>query len=69
VADDGIGFEAERFRRTPASGGVGLLGMRERVAYHHGRLEVHSRPHAGVRITITIPLDEVVADGGAAARA
>jgi signal transduction histidine kinase len=68
LADDGVGFEAERFRRTPASAGVGLLGMREGVAYHRGRLEVHSRPQAGVRIIITIPLDAVVSEPDAVAQ-
>jgi signal transduction histidine kinase len=57
IADDGVGFDVERFRRTPSLGGVGLLGMRERVAYYHGRVDIRSRLHAGVRITLTIPLD------------
>ena len=57
VVDDGIGFEVGRFRRAPALAGVGLLGMRERVAYYHGELEIASRPRAGVRITVTVPID------------
>src|SRR5205823_6426925 len=40
VADDGVGFEIDRFRRTPSLAGVGLLGMRERVAYYHGELDI-----------------------------
>jgi signal transduction histidine kinase len=56
IADDGVGFDVERFRRTPALGGVGLLGMRERVAHFHGRIEIRSRPREGVRITLAIPL-------------
>lgn len=58
IADDGVGFDVERFRRTPALGGVGLLGMRERVAHFHGRIEIRSRPREGVRITLAIPLDD-----------
>lgn len=58
IADDGIGFDIERFRRTPAAGGVGLLGMRERVAYYRGHIEFWSRPQAGMRITLTIPIDD-----------
>lgn len=58
IADDGIGFDIERFRRTPASGGVGLLGMRERVAYYRGHIEFRSRPQAGMRIMLTIPIDD-----------
>jgi signal transduction histidine kinase len=56
IADDGIGFEVDRYRRRPALAGVGLLGMRERVAYFHGTLDIRSRPHAGVRITLRVPL-------------
>jgi two-component system, NarL family, sensor kinase len=57
IADDGVGFDVERFRRTPALGGVGLLGMRERVAHYHGQIDIRSRPAGGVRITLTLPLD------------
>lgn len=57
IADDGVGFDVERFRRTPAVGGVGLLGMRERVAHYNGRLDIRSGPAGGVHITVTVPLD------------
>ncbi len=60
IADDGVGFDVERFRRTPAAGGVGLLGMRERVAYYRGRIEIRSRPQAGVRITLSIPFEDLL---------
>jgi signal transduction histidine kinase len=53
-----VGFDIERFRRMPAAGGVGLLGMRERVAYYRGHIEFRSRPDAGMRITLTIPIDD-----------
>ncbi|HZP42051.1 MAG TPA: ATP-binding protein [Candidatus Binatia bacterium] len=56
IADDGIGFDVERLRRAPGLGGAGLLGMRERVAYYRGRIEIRSRPRAGVQILLTIPL-------------
>jgi len=67
VADDGVGFEVERFQRKPVLAGVGLLGMRERVAYYRGGLDIRSRPQAGARITVTIPLDAATTDGGAVA--
>jgi len=63
IADDGVGFDSERMRRTTPNG-VGLLGMRERVAYHHGWIDVRSRPREGVRITLSIPID---GDGAAPA--
>ncbi len=65
IADDGIGFDVERFRRKPAVGGLGLLGMRERVAHYGGHIDIRSRPQAGVRITLTIPIERAgSADGG-----
>ena len=57
----------ERFRRKPVLAGVGLLGMRERVAYYRGGLDIRSRPQAGARITVTIPLGETTSDGGGGA--
>ncbi|HYY05692.1 MAG TPA: ATP-binding protein, partial [Candidatus Limnocylindria bacterium] len=70
VADDGVGFEVERFRRTPSLAGVGLLGMRERVTYYHGELDIRSRPNTGVRIRVAIPLDAAESeDSGAVSRA
>jgi signal transduction histidine kinase len=68
IADDGIGFDVERFRRTPALGGVGLLGMRERVAYYHGQIEIQSRPQAGVRIRLRIPLAAMAGGEGQSGR-
>lgn len=64
IADNGVGFDIERFRRTPAAGGVGLLGMRERVAYYHGRIEFRSRPQAGMRIVLSIPIDDSTTGAG-----
>jgi signal transduction histidine kinase len=65
IVDDGIGFDVERFRRRPALAGVGLLGMRERVAYHRGRIDIRSRPNAGVSIVVTVPLEAPAADRAA----
>jgi two-component system NarL family sensor kinase len=57
ITDDGVGFDSERLRRDPTPNGVGLLGMRERVAYHRGWIDIRSRPREGVRITLSIPID------------
>jgi len=64
ISDDGVGFDVERFRRTPAVGGVGLLGMRERVAHYSGHVDIRSRPGGGVRIALTLPLDRTHAATG-----
>jgi signal transduction histidine kinase len=36
--------------------GIGLLGMRERLALLDGRLEVESRPGAGTTVVAEVPL-------------
>jgi signal transduction histidine kinase len=52
IEDDGRGFDP-----NAADGdGVGLLGMRERVELHDGRLTVESGPQAGTTLRIEIPL-------------
>ena len=51
MEDDGRGFD-------PASenGGIGLAGMRERLALIGGRLEVESGPGVGTTIVAEAPL-------------
>jgi PAS domain S-box-containing protein len=57
IQDDGVGcnpvFDRPR-RRT--KGGIGLIGLRERVAYVGGTLEIKSTRGAGTRVTARIPL-------------
>jgi PAS domain S-box-containing protein len=59
IADDGRGFDPEAVpldERSPR--GLGLLGMRERVAQCGGELEIISQPGSGARLRICIPLAE-----------
>jgi signal transduction histidine kinase len=51
VEDDGVGFEPARARDE----GLGLIGMRERVALLGGRLAVESRPGAGTTFVAEVP--------------
>ena len=51
VEDDGAGFDAD----GPLEG-LGLAGMRERVALVGGRLRVETRPTAGTTIAVEIPV-------------
>jgi signal transduction histidine kinase len=56
VEDDGRGWSGP----PPASadgGGLGLVGMRERMDRIGGSLEVTSRPGRGTRVVATVPLD------------
>ncbi|MEU8262161.1 sensor histidine kinase [Micromonospora sp. NPDC048999] len=50
VSDDG------RSTTPPGGGGLGLIGMRERVAAHEGVLEAGPRPEGGFRVRARIPL-------------
>jgi signal transduction histidine kinase len=57
ISDDGVGFDVDRLRKSPSQVGVGLIGMRERVAYHQGWIDIRSQPGAGVRIRLSIPIE------------
>lgn len=53
IADDGQGFR-------PGPGGIGeglgLIGMRERVATFNGRFTIQSQPGQGTCLTVRVPL-------------
>jgi two-component system, NarL family, sensor histidine kinase DevS len=51
IEDDGAGFD----HRAVRGEGIGLLGMRERLALLDGRLEVESRPGAGTTVVAEVP--------------
>ena len=56
IEDNGKGF-AEKDNDTPgsASGGLGLLGMRERMSLVGGNLEVENAPGGGATLLILVP--------------
>jgi signal transduction histidine kinase len=58
VEDAGVGFAVDS-PEDPRRG-LGFVGMRERAAELGGTLEIHSRPGQGTRITMTLPLTEIV---------
>ena len=61
IADDGCGFDAQGyFRAPPASAGLGLISMRERVGHLGGSFRVASRRNGGTRIVVTVPAEPVV---------
>jgi two-component system, NarL family, sensor histidine kinase DevS len=51
IEDDGAGFSQAQVR----GGGVGLVGMRERVASVNGALDIESKRGVGTQLTIEIP--------------
>jgi signal transduction histidine kinase len=52
IEDDGDGFRVDDVRDDAA----GLIGMRERLALHDGRLTVESSPESGTTLAIEMPL-------------
>jgi PAS domain S-box-containing protein len=55
VQDDGVGFEPEQVRAAGKRSGIGLMGMRERLAALGGHLEIISRPGQGATVLACIP--------------
>jgi signal transduction histidine kinase len=62
VEDDGHGISADDLAKVRS---LGLKGMRERVAYFGGSLEVVRAPRGGTRLRARVPV-RAPADGGAA---
>jgi signal transduction histidine kinase len=56
VEDDGRGFCPDPMPASEGGAGLGLLGMRERVALLSGQLVVESAPGAGTSLKATLPL-------------
>ena len=52
IEDDGRGFDS----RADHAEGLGLLGMRERIALVGGRLSVESAPDRGTTVAVEVPL-------------
>lgn len=56
ITDNGVGFDSEQPRN--GSHGLGLLGMKERVALVHGDLEVISAVGKGTRVQVVVLVPE-----------
>lgn len=60
VSDDGCGFDlATAIDVTPTGQGLGLLGMRERLALVGGELEIDTPLGRGTRVRARVPLPNV----------
>lgn len=58
IEDDGPGFDAEAMSAGRRDGrGLGVAGMRERLALIGGRLEIESAPGAGTTLFARVPLE------------
>ena len=68
INDDGKGIDSHAyFRKPPASAGLGLIGMRERVAHFGGVFRVTSRIGAGTRLYVSVPAEPIAMEPVAAA--
>jgi signal transduction histidine kinase len=57
VKDVGAGFQTSGGSDT-GPGGLGLVGIRERIGSLHGAFEINSRPGSGTELRVSIPLGE-----------
>jgi len=56
VRDDGAGFD-QAAASGNGSGGIGLMGIRERLHPLRGTLQIHSAPGRGTDLIITLPTE------------
>jgi PAS domain S-box-containing protein len=56
IEDDGKGFDPETARAASGDGGLGLSGIRERVALMRGTVEFESRVGFGTAIYVRMPI-------------
>jgi len=56
IWDNGVGFEPRRVLDRQGERGLGLIGIRERLAPFRGTLELNSSSRVGTELIITIPL-------------
>ncbi|MBJ6751525.1 sensor histidine kinase [Geomonas anaerohicana] len=57
IRDNGTGFDPG-LCKGKRCGGLGLVGMAERVELLHGSFKIHSNPGMGTRLTVEIPIAE-----------
>jgi PAS domain S-box-containing protein len=58
VSDNGVGFILPAPLEAGSSGGIGLLGINDRIEAIGGILTISSKPGAGTRLYAVIPLQE-----------
>lgn len=57
VTDDGIGFDTNATFAKPAAHGLGIIGIRERVATLHGALTIRSHTGEGTELQVSVPYE------------
>ncbi len=54
IHDDGVGITEDNMKN---SGSFGLIGMRERVKFCNGEVQINGSPDMGTKINVTIPVN------------
>jgi two-component system, chemotaxis family, CheB/CheR fusion protein len=55
IDDEGSGFDPNRLAESDRSSGMGLFGIRERLSYLGGRMEIDSAPGQGSQFKLIVP--------------
>jgi signal transduction histidine kinase len=55
IRDDGVGFDSGAAAAAPSGPGLGLIGMRERIAALNGCFELRSAPGSGTELCVALP--------------
>jgi signal transduction histidine kinase len=58
VGDDGIGFDVSAVLGKRGRGGIGLIGIQERLNAIGGTRMITSRPAQGTQLSATVPLEK-----------
>jgi two-component system sensor histidine kinase UhpB len=67
IRDDGIGFDVSAVMGRGGAEGIGLIGIRERLAPLRGTLDINSTPGGGTELVVTIPRESCPQATGAKA--
>ncbi|HEY2990782.1 MAG TPA: ATP-binding protein [Candidatus Binatia bacterium] len=57
IKDNGVGFDVSSKMERKGQRGLGLMGIRERVAVLGGTVQINSAPGRGTEMVITVPLE------------
>ena len=58
VEDDGVGFDADAMLSHRGKGGLGLIGIQERLKVLRGTFHAESKPGHGSKLAMSIPLGD-----------
>ena len=56
LADDGVGFDVDNPKESPATGHLGLASLRDRIERLMGTIEIESQVSAGNTLRGRVPL-------------